>query len=161
LQNGILSHEAIYAEKGRELNTSRRLFKAGRRGANKVKTNDINKNEVGNSKRRTTAIRRTKTSKWLRKGWKIRVSCCDPTSVVRNTTACVYDPYLPIVPRDEAYSSSQRRGIKRHTVNRAFIKYSRLQRSISNKTQSSSIILEVHDVMGRVNQSRTGNNGEV
>jgi hypothetical protein len=80
-------HEAIYAEKGTELNTSRR-----RRG-NKVKTKDINKkkNDVGKSKRRTTAIR-TKTSKWLTKGCKIRVSCRDPTSVVRNSTACVYDP---------------------------------------------------------------------
>jgi hypothetical protein len=46
LQNGILSHEAIYAEKGKELNTSRRLFNAGRRRANKVKTNGINKKKT-------------------------------------------------------------------------------------------------------------------
>lgn len=53
----------------------------------------INKNEDGNSEKRTTAIRRTKTSKWLTRGRKIPVSCCDPTSVVRNTTACVREPH--------------------------------------------------------------------
>jgi hypothetical protein len=66
------------------------FFNAVRRGAKKVKTNKINKKKK-TSEKKTTAIRRTKTSKWLTRGRKIPVSCCDPMSVLRNTTACVCD----------------------------------------------------------------------